>query len=30
MQTTIESYQNQTKNIQSLDASQLDNLYSTV
>lgn len=30
MKTTIESYQNQTKNIQSLDASQLDNLYSTV
>ena len=30
MKTTIESYQNQTKNIQNLDASQLDNLYSTV
>ena len=30
MKTTIESYQNQTKNIQNLDVSQLDNLYSTV
>ena len=30
MKTTIESYQNQTKNLQNLDASQLDNLYSTV
>ena len=30
MKTTIESYQNQTKNIQNLDSSQLDNLYSTV
>ena len=30
MKTTIESYQNQTKNIQNLDVSQLNNLYSTV
>ena len=30
MKTTIESYQNQTKNLQDLTNLQLDDLYSTV